>query len=300
MFCSECGKAPTRNKANGKNRTINTITKVCNECEQRLLGDTTSGMGGARRKDSEPATDTGVSTDLPAIPDEIANKNGNELTARDIYTIVTTAIQGTNEKIDNLQKNIQTKIVTLESKVKILEKENEKKDEDISILKHTVVSMQKALNSKDQNERNKNAIIQHLSETDILEDDINLTTDMDKIRELCKIMECNLDENSIIETSRIGKEREGMCRVLKIVFVNKEDRDTFTKKSSKLKEASEIWKKVYIKKDQHPVYVAENNRLRKKMGDLRKKPENKEKDILIKDGKLTVQGTVVDQNLFFH
>ena len=79
-----------------------------------------------------------------------------------------------------------------------------------------------------------------------------------------------------------------------------ESRDGFVKNSKKLKEAPEVWKKVYIKKDQHPVYAAENNRLRKKMDNLRKLDENKEKEILIKDGKLTVQGNVVDQNLFFH
>ena len=186
--------------------------------------------------------------------------------------------------------------------MKILENENEKKDEDINILKHTVISMQKAFNSMDQNERNKNVVIQHLSEKDIYDDEnsMNLTNDLDKIRQICKIIDYNLNEELLVNISRIGQVREGLPRMIKIIFSNKKDRDEFVKNSSKLKEAPDIWKKVYIKKDQHPVYIAENNRLRKKMVDLRKLHENKDKEILIKNGKLTVQGAVVDQNLFFH
>ena len=107
MYCSECGKAATKTKT----RTINPRTRICNECEIRLLGNTLTGHGGARRRDSESATNTVNTPVIPSIPSEIANKQGNELTANDIYTIITTAIQGTNEKIDNLQKDIQTKML---------------------------------------------------------------------------------------------------------------------------------------------------------------------------------------------
>ena len=239
-----------------------------------------------------------------SIPDDIANKSGSELSANDIYTIVTAAMQGTNKKIDDLRNDIQTKISTLENKVKILESENEKKDDDINVLKHTVISMQKTFNSMDQDERKTKAIIQHLPETDIDDTDsgVKLTNDIEKIHQICKFMEHNLDEDSIrnLDISRIGKKREGMPRMIKIVFPNMNERDAFVKNSSKMKNAPDIWKKVYIKKDQHPVYVAENNRLRKKMIDLRKLPENKDKEVFIKDGKLTVNGNTVDQNLFFH
>ena len=103
-----------------------------------------------------------------------------------------------------------------------------------------------------------------------------------------------------IKISRIGKPREGMNRVLKLTFLNMVDRDEFVKDSNKLKTAPEMWKKVYVKKDQHPVYLAENNRLRKKMETMRKDPNNAGKNVVIKDGKLTIDGNEVDHNLFFH
>ena len=194
--------------------------------------------------------------------------------------------------------------MTLENKVKILETENEKKDEDINLLKHTVINMQKAFNSIDQRERSTKAIIQHLLEKDM---DGNgpgekLTNDIEKISQICNFMGSDLNEESLqnLDISRIGKVRDGMPRMIKIVFPSVNERDAFVKNSSKLKEAPETWKKVYIKKDQHPVYAAENNRLRRKMVDMRKLPENKDKEVIIKDGKLTINGTIVDKNLFFH
>ena len=309
MYCTQCGKQPTKNKTNrGGNRTINPLTKICNECESND-GDTATGLGGAKRKDSISDGNANTCSEeqldpFSTIPMDIVNKSGSDLSATDIYTIVTAAIQGTNSKIDELKEDVQKKIITLENRVKLLENENEKKDEDINILKHTVVSMQKAFNSIDQAERSTKAIIQHLPEKDMEgnEPDKKLKSDVEKIHQICKLMDYDLDIESIrnLEISRIGKEREGVSRMIKLVFANVKDRDAFVKNSSKLKGAPEIWSKIYIKKDQHPVYVAENNRLRKKMIDARKKPENKEKEIFIKDGKLQIDGVTIDQNLFFH
>ena len=220
---------------------------------------------------------------------------------------MTSALSGTNAKIDNLQKEVNTKITHLENKVQILETENEKKDEDITTLKHTVINMQKALNSFDQKERSCNSVVSNLPESDIEIPALNgetggiLSTDIEKIAHLCKLMENDIEfgELSDLTISRIGKIREGFQRMIKITFNDTADRDKFVKNSSKLKAAHENWSKVYVKKDQHPVYLAENNRLRKKMAELRKLEENAGKTITIKNGKLSVDDTVIDQNLFF-
>ena len=279
MFCCQCGKPP---KTRGVVRTINPVTKVCSDCENN----------------------TGNSTEEEefGIPDEIANKTGAELSAKDIYTIVTSAIQGTNSKIDDLKKNVNNQIETLQNRVKILETENEKKDEEISTLRHTVINIQKALNTCDQGERSTKAIIQHLPENDMDgENGDKLRNDEEKIIQLCKLMECEQDFRNLqgLRIDRIGREREGVPRMIKIQFPNVAARDGFVKNAKKLKEAPEIWSKVYVKKDQHPVYVGENNRLRTKMKKIKQMPENVDKTVIIKDGKLTVDGTIVDENLFF-
>ena len=303
MFCSMCGRQPTKNRTNkGGIRTINPVTKICNECET-FNANTRTGEGGARRKMSAAAANDDDIIET-TIPEEIANKSGADLFATDIYTIVTTAIQGTNKKIDDLKNDVNDRIVTLENRVKILEAEKEKKDDDINTLNHTVISMHRAFNSLDQGERSTRAVIKHLPEHDMdgNTEGEKLTSDLEKIKQICQLMEYHIQEQVLenLKISRIGKERNRIPRMLKVKFADMKSRDAFIKNSSKMKEAPEVWKKVYIKKDQHPVYVSENNRLRNKMTDLRKLPENAGKDIFIKDGKLTINGSVIDKNLFFH
>ena len=308
-FCTDCGKKPTtREGKGGIIRTIDPFLKVCNECVP-LPGNITTGAGGARRRTNEEDTATANDADpTKIIPEDILNKSGADLSGTDLYQIVTAAMHGTNQKIDKLDKDIQSKMLTLENKVKFLESEGAKKDEDIERLKHTVVSMQKALSSIDQEKRNVNAIISGLSENEI---DIpgdheqaarTLRDDACKVKYISKIMGTEMTENVLesIVISRIGNPRDGMDRMVKVTFLNTEDRNDFVKNSNKLKTASDLWKRVYVKNDQHPVYANENNRLRKKMGALRRDPNNANKTIALKDGKLTVNGNIVDHNLFFH
>lgn len=83
-----------------------------------------------------------------------------------------------------------------------------------------------------------------------------------------------------------------------LVTPSSQARDDVLKNTSKMKEAPEVFKKVYIKKDIHPVYADENKRLRSKMIELRKKPENKDKQIKIVKGDLMVDNEVVASSTF--
>ena len=71
MFCSQCGKQPTKQKSRGVVRTINPVTKICSECDAAFAN-------------TSDATDD---QQTPGIPEDIANKTGAELSATDIYTI---------------------------------------------------------------------------------------------------------------------------------------------------------------------------------------------------------------------
>ena len=56
-----------------------------------------------------------------------------------------------------------------------------------------------------------------------------------------------------------------------------------------------------MKKDLHPVYAKENQRIRKKRYDLATQfsKNNEEKEVKIVKGALQVNGVTVDRNLFF-
>ena len=89
--------------------------------------------------------------------------------------------------------------------------------------------------------------------------------------------------------------------MLKVVFPDKESRDGVVEKSKDLKDLGEPWNKVFLNRDEHPVYRSENNRLRRKMNEYRKKPEfqdNPKEHVKIVKGELTVDGNVVDRNTF--
>ena len=125
-----------------------------------------------------------------------------------------------------------------------------------------------------------------------------MNNDADKIERLSIIMGCRTDIDNM-EISRIGRPRDGFNRAVKIIFSSTEERNEFTKNSKKLKECNGIWKKVYVKKDENPVYAAENFRLRKEFKALKENPENAGKSVVFKDGKIMIDEVVVDKNYFF-
>ena len=131
-FCTECGKKRTvKEIKGGVKRTIDPFLKICNECIP-LPGNTLTGAGGARRRDNDGDDATSNTLDpSQTIPEDILNKTGADLSATDLYQIVTAAMHGTNQKIDKLDKDIQNRMISLENRVKMLESEGEKKDEEI-------------------------------------------------------------------------------------------------------------------------------------------------------------------------
>ena len=104
-----------------------------------------------------------------------------------------------------------------------------------------------------------------------------LTTDYDKVKEILKLTENSYftaDGTNNLEISRLGKTRQGSNRAIKIKLPSMKERDEFLKGGNKLKTLSEPWKKIYIKKYLHPVYIQENTRMRKKLYALRLDPNN--------------------------
>ena len=191
----------------------------------------------------------------------------------------------------------------MEDRMNIICKEKAKLEEENSVLKNVVVNMQKSLNKIDSDVRMKNVIITGLPEGEMHSEDgsESFRSDQEKIKWLLARMENSAFDGEIddLHVSRIGDAKTGYNRVLKITLPSVERRDEFLKNTSKMKEAPSPWNKVYIKKDQHPVYIAENNRLRRKANELRRKAGYENKEVKIFNGKILVDNVVVDKNMFF-
>ena len=99
------------------------------------------------------------------------------------------------------------------------------------------------------------------------------------------------------DISRLGPPKPNYCRAIKLNTQSKINRDSILQKSKVLKEVGEPFCNVYLKKDLHPVIVQENARLRKKRKELQRLHTGNE--IKMDNGKLMVDGVVVDRNMFF-
>ena len=134
----------------------------------------------------------------------------------------------------------------------------------------------------------------HIEEGDVVYDNDNL-----KVIALFSMIEMDIPSNTTIE--RLGKRNDNSNykRIIKMKVNSKQNRDEILKKASKLKSKDAPWNSIYLMKDLHPSILQENNRLRIKKKNLQKLDEDKDKDIKIEKGCLIVDGTTVDQNMFF-
>ena len=203
--------------------------------------------------------------------------------------------------MEKLTSPLKEKTKANESKIALLEANLKEKESKIEAMTQVIVNMQSSLNAIDASKRNTNIIISGLPEQNIeLGNGETLTNDEEKVKSLFNEMDVpgdTVDTDEELEISRIGTQKGNSIRLVKVNLKSKSKRDAVLEKSSTLKQKTAPWSKIYVKKDLHPVYTKENQRLYKKMKDLRTK--NPEKEIKIIKGVLLVDGKKEDTNMFF-
>ena len=236
------------------------------------------------------------------------SKPVNELNVEELVSLISRTIQPVKDDLDAIKKELAQTGKAHDNRLKLLEADNAKKQERIENLESTVVEMQRFINRIDHDDRKANIIITGLRE-DAIEapPDVHgvvtaLHNDTEKVKVLIDSIAGN--ENFDVENwqiSRIGQVRQGSTRAMKVVTTSAEERDKVLPLSSKLKSLPEPWSKVYVKKDLHPVYSKENQRIRKKRYDLQTQftNNNEQREVKIVNGQLQVDGVTVDRNLFF-
>ena len=186
----------------------------------------------------------------------------------------------------------------IKKRILLLETEKAQAVEKIAVLTNIIKNMQKSINMIDMEERSTNIMISGVSEEVIESNNGQLTTDDEKVYHIMSLVNCTDVARDIENNSRIGREEQGRTRMLKVKLKSKESREKIVKSASMLRHKGEVWKKVFLKKDTHPVYVQETNRIRKKLKELSGEPANKDK-VKLEDGRLLLDGKEVDRNLFF-
>ena len=95
------------------------------------------------------------------------------------------------------------------------------------------------------------------------------------------------------------EKRPNFNRTIKVTLQSPDDRNELLKNTKKLKNAPPNMKKVYIKKDEHPVFYAENQRLKNKMYDMKNSEDYEGVDIKLNNNKLLMDEIVAAKNYLF-
>ena len=166
-----------------------------------------------------------------------------------------------------------------------LASELQKLKEENSFLIETVGQHQRFLEALDGEKRSQNLIITGVREDIPLvesnEPEQSATTDTEKVSLVLKQIG-HKDDVTIKEVFRLGKKKNGTGtrpRPLKIITNHPQERKRVIDDARKLKEAGENFKKIYIKKDTHPVVRKELNRIRQAERDEKRKPENEGREV---------------------
>ena len=253
---------------------------------------------------------------VPSIPPEYpvldVNKPISEINIGELLQIINIQVTKPLEaridrvemKIDQVEKAVNQKITSIEKRVTLIENELDKETKKAEGMTGVVVNMQKALNRIDSVERADKLMVFGLSEEKITTDDGVLDSDEKKVQYILSkigVTDATPEIVGAFEYQRIGKiNNKGRPRVLKVDVVDKNLREAIIKQAPKLKQCGEIWKKVFLNRDTHPVYAKENQRLRKKMNELKRQPNfgHETGRVKITKGQLQVDGNIVDQNFF--
>ena len=281
--CNTCRNTYTRVDNNG----------ICHVCRMNVDGNTSN----------ETIIADITTDDLPELPTNWLNEPINNLNGGHILKILLLGNTAQSRKLDDVVMRVETlerDSTPMANRVKLLEKDLQEKSERIDTLESIIINMQKSINMIDFDERATNVMISGLSEGEIIvpgDENTNLKDDDEKVKNILDAIDTNVNAADIREISRIGKPKENYTRLVKVKFASKDQRKLMLDNSAKLKEKEHL-NKVYIKKDTHPVYVQETNRIRLKMKKLLLIPEHKDK-VKIVDGKLELDGVIIDKNTFF-
>lgn len=187
------------------------------------------------------------------------------------------SIQGQDEtllltltgKLDTLTSEIASLKVAVTSPESVINKKLENLQAQVDKQAEIMSKQQRFLETLDRKERESNLVF--LGVPDENESLDGRTTDE---RKVTKILEqIGVNEN-IRSHRRLGNSAGDRKRPILVTVASKDVRDKILEKTKALKEAGEVYHRIYIKRDVHPSVRAEWKRLREAERKEKERPEN--------------------------
>ena len=179
---------------------------------------------------------------------------------------------------------------------------------DQKVIEHgkVLAAHQKFMEDLDAEKRAKHMIVLGLTEEDGDGEQEEGEDEREKFLGIVDTIGVQRNEVQIEYVERLGQRNEGQGqrnRPLKITFGHSSMRNKVLKNSYKLKDQPEgsVYKKVFLKKDQHPDVRLEEKRLYEVFKAERNKPENGDKEVVFnrKTRVVTVNGEEIDRFKLF-
>ena len=185
---------------------------------------------------------------------------------------------------DRQNSGIEDKLNEILSELKDLKVERESQRKDIEHLKEEngqisdiLMQHQRYLESLEAEKRAENLIITGIPESDLRFNNELYTTDVDK----CKLIFSKIGKADTQFTSaeRLGRQDASKNRFVKLKLASPAERKNILENAKKLKECGETFKRIFIKKDTHPLIRKEFQRIKDVTNFEKQKPENQGKNV---------------------
>ena len=204
------------------------------------------------------------------------------------------------------ENNIITKLDVIIDELKTMKEKNESQDNEIKRLEGVIndqtkiiAEHQRFMEDLDSQKREKHLIVLSLTEKNDEDDEEKFLAILDVIG----VKRVDVAIESVERLGQINEEEVDKNRPLKITLGKRSMRDIILKNSKNLKDQPEgsEFKKVFLKRDQHPEVRKEEKRLYEVFKAEKKKPENAEKEVIFnrRSRIVTVNNEEVDRFKLF-
>lgn len=179
-------------------------------------------------RSTDNTTGTNSSISLDSSQTSVSNN------IQELYILISGQIGNLGNRMSDIDNLLLKRVTVTENKLQ--DEEIAQKNEQISQLSNTIVNMQKALNSIDNDIRSKNLIITGRPEDSLTIENTVANTDLEKINLVLSSIGLSVEQFGDLNCiSRIGKTTgSGKSRMMKIVCVNNETCECIVKSSHKL------------------------------------------------------------------
>ena len=203
------------------------------------------------------------------------------------------ALQYVTEKLNEVMQELAQVRTALTSAESPINKRVTELQQQVNMQSDIIARQQRYLEILDRKERECNLVLLGVPEDG--ENIENATVDVDKIEKIWRVIGSSVN---ITSNKRLGQQGPRRRRPILITVESRRNRDAVLEKAKILKQSdTEIFRKIFIKKDIHPSVRAEWKRLRDAEKTEKERPENVGCNIVFnsKERQLYKDGVVIDK-----